>query len=478
MTLLKQRLQTVITICFTLVLLILVWFLFNPFRTTTDLDSLRYIGPSAGRMMERHLEFYEGYEDSSIIEQAIHRFLFGTRETVQQEAIRVYEEVLKHYELQPEQATSWGILNTKTRKLVTIAETRGKDALVEALKDFTNNPEEEVIAEAVKFAYLEVDPHAEFNPEIFTGASLLPVGWAADHLRQHIARKVGNQKFANILNERLKSRGKNLRQNVLTLVLVMAAIIVVGIFLIIRLEVLHRPSPWQEGILTQPWLAQDGFRIAVISAVLGLIIWISLHIISQTFFKPSVFSMWATLFGSLPMLWLMHRYLLKPKGLTFRSAFGLSVLKPGLRNFLSVTLGLLAIEWVGLLLIGWGTWKLGMGSHWSHGMQERLVFGPEQTVILSAIGIVLWAPIFEEIGFRGLVYTTLRSRLTPTVAIVISATLFSSLHLNSIAGFLSIFWSGLILAYAYERYHSLLPGMVMHSVGNILNLSTILLFYR
>ena len=478
MSLFKQRLQLAITVLFTVALLTLVWFLFNPFKTTTALDSLRYVGPSAGRMMERHLEFYEGYEKTGIVEQAVHRFLFGTREQVQTEAIRVYEEVLKHFEQQAENATPWGILNTKTRKLVTIAELRGKDALLEALKDFTNNPEEEVIAEAVKFAYLDSNMQSEFNPEIFTGASLLPVGWAADHLRQRIARKIGNQKFADILDERLKTRGARLRQHVLQMVMVMAGIIVAGIFLIIRFEVLHRPSPWREGILAQPWLLQEGFRIAVIAAVFGLLIWIGLHIITQTFFKPSIFSMWATLFGSIPMLWLMHRFLLKPKGFTFRSAFGLSVFRPGILNFLSITLGLLAIEWIGLLLIGWGIWQLGLGSHWAQGIQERLVFGPEQTVILSAIGIVLWAPIFEEIGFRGLVYTTLRSHFTPTVAIVISAALFSSLHLNSIAGFISIFWSGLILAYAYERYHSLLPGMVMHSVGNILNLSTVLLFYR
>ncbi len=478
MTIFKQHLATAITIVFTVLLLVMVWFLFNPFRTTSALDSLRYIGPSAGRMMERHLEFYEGYEETGVVERAIHHFLFGTRDKVEQEAIRVYEEVLKHFEQQPDNATPWGILNTKTRKLVTIAETRGKQALEDALKDFNDNPEEEVIAEAVKFAYLDVDENAEFNPEVFTGASLLPIGWAADHLRQHIARKVGNHKFADILQNRLKTRGQRLRQNVMNLVMAMAGIIVVGIFLIIRFEILHRPSPWQEGILAKPWPLRDGFRIAVIAAVLGLTIWVALHVLSQTFFKPSIFSMWATLFASIPMLWLMHRYLLKPRGFNFRRAFGFSILKAGIGNFLSITLGLLAIEAVGLLLIGWGTWQLGLGSHWAQGVHERLVFGPEQTVILSAIGIVLWAPIFEEIGFRGLLYTTLRSRLTPTVSIVISAALFSSLHLNSLPGFLSIFWSGLLLAYAYERYHSLLPGIAMHSVGNVLNLSTILLFYR
>ena len=474
----KQHLATLMTAIFTLLLIALVWFLFNPFNTTSDLESLRYAGPSAGRMMERHLEFYEGYEQTSVVERALHQFLFGSRESVQQEAIRVYSEVLKYYEQQPDFATPWGILNTKTRKLVTIAETQGSEALVEALKEFDSNPEEEVIAEAVRFAYLQTQQDAEFNPEVFTGASLLPIGWAADHLRKRIAQKVGNQKFALILEDRLKNRGQRLRQHVLNLVIVIASIIVTGIFLIVRFETLHRPSPWPTGILARPWSVAEGFRVSVIAAVLGLVIWIALHIVSQTFFKPSIFSMWATLFASLPMLWLMHRYLLKPRGLTFRAAFGLSVFKPGAKNFFSITLGLLAIELIGLLLIGWGTWQLGLGDHWAQGMQERLVFGPEQTVILSAVGIVLWTPIFEEIGFRGLVYTTMRSRLTPTVAIVASAALFSSLHLNSLVGFLSIFWSGLLLAYAYERYHSLLPGIVMHSLGNLLNLGIVLLFYR
>ncbi len=94
------------------------------------------------------------------------------------------------------------------------------------------------------------------------------------------------------------------------------------------------------------------------------------------------------------------------------------------------------------------------------------------------INIIVWTPIFEEIGFRGLLYTSFRQRLSPTLAIVISAILFSILHLKSINGFLSIFWSGLILAYAYEKYRSLLPGILIHSVGNLLYLSTILLFYR
>ena len=175
---------------------------------------------------------------------------------------------------------------------------------------------------------------------------------------------------------------------------------------------------------------------------------------------------------------LIRQCLLKPRGLGLRQAFGLSPIAVGWGKLLIITLSFLPVSWLGSVLIGWLGWTLGVGGHWAEGMQERIVFGPAQTVWLSTINIVIWAAVFEEMGFRGLVYTTLRSRFNPKLAIVISALIFSALHLYSLAGFLSILWSSLVLAYLYERYHSLLPGILIHAAGNLLSLSTVLLFYR
>ena len=474
---LKRKLHFLLTYIYSAILIVLVWYLFNPFGAVNELATLRYIGPSAGRLMERHMEFYAGYENTGILERALHKFLFGSQQTVVDDTLHVYDEVLTYYSQHPDTAPEWGILNTKSRRLIVIAEKCDSKSLRAALQSFTNNPEEEVIAEAVRFAYLP-DDKIEFSPEIFTGASLLPVGWAADQLRLHIAMKLGDNRLASILRERVEARGAQLRLRVLQLSLVIGALIATGLYFLIRYRTLLLPSPWERSILNQPWSAYEGFAISVRAAVYGLLIWLGLHLISTQFFSPSVFTMWSTLFASIPMLLLIHIHLLKPRGLNLVKAFGLSIWQPGLRQFLLITLALLAMDMSGQLFIGWGTWKLGLGSHWSAGIQERLVFGPEATVIWSMINIVLWTPIMEEIGFRGLVYTTLRSRLGPTLAIVLSAALFSALHLKSLAGFLSIFWSGLLLSYAYERYHSLLPGIVMHSAGNLLYLSTLVLFYR
>lgn len=472
-----QRFSLTLTTLYAIALLLLFWFLFNPFKQSTELDNLRYIGASAGRMMERHLAFYEGYdEDTSIVERALHQFLFGTREHVQQQVLEAYEEVLTYLNQHAETATPWAVLNTRARWLITIAELKDIETLRNALQNFDSNPEEEVIAEAVKFAYL--DDYEGFTPEIFTGVTLVPSGWAKDRLRWRINTRLGKPYFINLFDERLKSNGKRLREHVLQMAIAIAVVVLSGLFLMLRYNIFYMPSPWPKNILNNPWSFSDGLAVAIRSALFGLLIWLGLHLITQQFFRPNFFTTWSTLFASIPMLWYIHTYLLKPRGLNLLSGFGLNLNRFNVIPFLTITGALLSLEMIGLILIGWGTWQLGLSSHWSSGIQERLVFSSTDIVLLSVINIVIWTPIFEEIGFRGLFYTTLRARFTPTLAIVCSAIIFSAVHLKSLNGFLSIFWSGLILAYAYERYRSLLPGMVIHGAGNLLYLSTILLFYR
>lgn len=472
-----KKIQLLTTLLFTITLIVLVWYLFNPFKETTQLDELRYIGPSAGRLMERHMEFYEGYENTGLVERALHTFLFGEQQQVQNNAIQAYEEVLEHLMKNPEIAESWDILNTKARWLITIAELRSLDELEQALQLFTNNPEEEVIAAAVRYAYF--DNYQElFSPEVYTGATMVPTGWAKDRLRLRINTRLNKPYFIKLFRDRLLTNGQRLRQHVLEMVIAIALVIAAGLYIMIRYQIFYIKPPWQNDILDNPWTLADGLTVAIKSAVFGLLILAGLHLISSHYFKPSILTLWSTFFASLPMLWLIHKHLLKPRGLNLISAFGLSLGEIKYRDFFALTGALLALELVGLLLIGWGTWQLGLGGHWAQGIQERLVFGPTQTVIFSVINIIVWAPVLEEIGFRGLLYTTFRQRLSPTVAIVLSAILFSALHLKSVNGFLSIFWSGLVLAYAYEKYRSLLPGILIHSAGNMLYLSTVLLFYR
>lgn len=445
-------------------------------RGSEELDRLRFPGESAGRVMDRHLEFYEGYASTPQWQRALFSFLFGAREQASADAVRTYREVLGYFRGHPDEATPWAQFNTRARLLVTLAETGQRQALERELADFDATLDEEVVQEAMHFAYTDRPVEAPIA-EILYGVRLLPLGWAADRLHLRAAERLGDTRARVSAERRLQDRGARWRARVLILSATMGGLLAVGWGLLLWRRP-ARPEGWQTGAVPAPWSPGEGFGVFVRAALFGLVISAAGAWWAASYFRPGLLASWSTLFASLPLLWLIHRHLLRPRGLGFARAFGLNLRGVGVPRFARITLGLLTLEWTGSLVLAWLGWKLGLQSHWSEGLYEQAVFGPWQAVFLSTVNLVFWTPIFEELGFRGLVYGTLRTRMGPMAAIVTSALLFSALHLYSLAGFLAVFWSGLVLAYAYERYRSLLPGMVVHAAGNLLAISPVLLFYR
>jgi membrane protease YdiL (CAAX protease family) len=467
--------HTLTTSLLTIVLLVLLYFLFNPFTRPPWLEQLHYAGESAGRMMDRHMEFYAGYENVGPLQRRLHAFLFGDRASVEADAIQTYREVLEFFRQHPKLATPWAQLNTEARLLVTLGETGRIEALKQALAGLEDQPEQEMVAEAIRYAYLD-DKEADL-PSVMYGARMLPLGWAADSLWIRIAQRRGDKPVEEIVRRRQWEQGAHLRLQVLRLSLAVAVVIVAGLLLLWRQRLFSLMPAWPGGALQRPWTAREGYAVAVRSAVAGLLIVIVLQLWSTHFFRPGLLASWSTLFASLPMLWWMRRRLLSPRELGFRSAFGLSLAGMGWKRFAAITLGFLALDWLGMMLISWLAWHLGLTGHWAEGVDERLIFGPSSTLWLGVINLAVFTPVLEELGFRGLIYTSMRSRLRPATAIPLSALLFSLLHLYSLPGFLTVFWSGLILAWIYERYRSLLPGMVIHGAGNLLSFTTVVLFY-
>ncbi len=442
-----------------------------------QLDRLNFPGESAGRMLDRHFEFYEGYTAIPAWERTLHTFLFGTRQQVQHNSIEIFREVLDYFQQHPDEATPWALLNTRTRLLVALAETGQFEALQIELARMDRTLDEEVVRDAIAFAYTNANPDIDIDALMY-GARLLPLGWTSDRLWLRIANKLDYAKRSELLQQRLREHGERSRKRVLLLSVTVISVLLGGLFVLLGRRQLQLPDNWNANNLTKPWSLSEGFAVIVRAGLMGLLISFMLIIFAGSYFKPGVLAAWSSLFASLPMLWFIHRNLLKPRGINFFTAFGLSLKGVKFTDFTRITIFILALEWAGTLLIAWMSWKFGWQPHWSEGLFERVIFGPWQTAFLSGVNLVIWAPIFEEIGFRGLLYTTIRSRFTPWVAIIVSALIFSSLHLYSLPGFLAVFWSGLVLAYAYERYRSLLPCIIVHALGNLLTISTVLLFYR
>ena len=104
---------------------------------------------------------------------------------------------------------------------------------------------------------------------------------------------------------------------------------------------------------------------------------------------------------------------------------------------------LLGISMAGESLVSMGLTALGVTSHWADGFLEDFLWGSPATVLAGTIDGVVWAPIFEELAFRGLLYPTLRLRLPPWLAALLSAALFGVAHGYRQEGIPAVTWSGM-----------------------------------
>ena len=83
----------------------------------------------------------------------------------------------------------------------------------------------------------------------------------------------------------------------------------------------------------------------------------------------------------------------------------------------------------------------------------------------SILGTAVLPPLLELV-FRRALLTRLGRRFSPSTAIPLSTLLFTLPHGYSPVGLLTIFWSGLVFAWAFHRTSNLWPGLAAHAYGN------------
>lgn len=88
--------------------------------------------------------------------------------------------------------------------------------------------------------------------------------------------------------------------------------------------------------------------------------------------------------------------------------------------------------------------------------------------VISIISVAILAPIVEEVFFRGLIYTRLKSGMNKITAAVISSLLFGVMH-GEIIWMLIGFMSGLALVWIFEKTRSLLGCITVHIANNTLS---------
>ena len=93
--------------------------------------------------------------------------------------------------------------------------------------------------------------------------------------------------------------------------------------------------------------------------------------------------------------------------------------------------------------------------------------------------IALYGSIVEEIFFRGMCYTVFKKVCGVKWGIFLSSILFTLCHVQNIMEIpmisISIFISGLVFSFVYEKSKALLPAMIIHVIVNV---TSLLLSYK
>lgn len=100
--------------------------------------------------------------------------------------------------------------------------------------------------------------------------------------------------------------------------------------------------------------------------------------------------------------------------------------------------------------------------------------------VVFGLAVVVFAPVFEEMFFRGFLFVSLeKSRIGPAGAVVLTTLTWTLLHLgNGLFNLASIFVLGILLGVTKLKTRSLYSTIFMHSLWNLIAVLTIMLTSR
>jgi membrane protease YdiL (CAAX protease family) len=114
---------------------------------------------------------------------------------------------------------------------------------------------------------------------------------------------------------------------------------------------------------------------------------------------------------------------------------------------------------------------------WSAGGSPYESYQQSELIVLSFFAIFI-APIQEELIFRGLIQSTLHQYYSPIISILLTCGIFLFFHstyFGNIKAMSHVLILAICLSFWRERTRSILPGMLVHLLNNILASSMLLI---
>jgi CAAX protease family protein len=430
----------------------------------TRLGFLERPADDLARLVAREMDASEALQHAPRWEQAVNRFLSGNEDPLAQ-SIRWYDELPREF-VSP---------RDELYRVILLAEAGRADRVSAAIVPWQYQGDAmRRMLEWVQAAYLGAPPSVSAGREIIAEIRAeLSEEWFADILIARIAAGIDDRRVEKEAKSAIGARGAVLLNHRRALVILQLVAFVLGGFLLIRLVQRKGFRPLGTAPLPPQWSAEDGYALFIRGALAFLLVSI---FAGRLLPDASAVTGVSTVLAGLPLLGLLMWYLGR-KGLTLAQTFGLRI-PSNAKRLVQMTVILMAAAIAGELLIASLVAFFHIKTDWTDGFMEDLLWKPWWGVCATVLDTVVWAPLMEEIAFRGVLYASLRTKLGVGPSAVLSAGGFALVHGYEAIGFVSVLWSGIIWALAYERTRSLWPGILAHSINNLLVTVEFILLYR
>ncbi len=440
---------------------------------------------SSGRMVARDLERAVRQDDGREAAGELEVFLHGEADEVLAGSIEIQRDVIISLEESVDRAD--GSEQKSTQARVRLALLLAESGDLESAQEIARQIPDPDVSTVLGLIYGDPQRSESNLPADVDLLEILAAHGLEDWLLERPAIRLlesrGERAAAESIADHLNARGAGWRQRSNWLATANLLLIAIGIvsFAALRRKAATPGLPARPSGSIPPWDLPLGIGVLVRADFWNRLYFVVLGTVGAEFPDAqwlTPFYTWGTLIASLPLLWLIYRHLLEPARGDLLACFGFGATRLGIAELSAITLAALAIDLLGAYALGQGASSLGFAGHWAEGLDETLIWGSGTEVVQTTIDYLVWTPIFEELTFRGLLFYTLRRRLDPLSAAILSAGVFSSVHFYSLPGFLGTFWSGLVWALAFERARSLAPGIAAHAVYNLLYVAGIVALYR